>query len=361
MPFEIVKQDITKIKCDAIVNAANNSLLGGGGVDGAIHRAAGPKLLEECKTLGGCETGDAKITAAYNLPCKYVIHTVGPIWRGGRFGEERLLRSCYKTAFKIARYNRCESIAFPLISAGVYGYPKKEALEVALDETKEFLQEYDMMVYIVVFDDSAFKVDFDSDPAIKKYIKDDYTRKLFKDLDKPYFDALPQPDVQESRSFSHVSASYAPRYSEYAQRPSRRMAAYQTVDDEDRVIPPSIKDMIEKLDESFAEKLLKLIDRKFMTEVECYKKANVSRQTWHKIISDKDYRPSKTTIFAFAIALELTYDETNALLATAGFTFSDSILFDVLMKNFFLNRIYDVFYINEVLFEFDQPCIGVVN
>ena len=119
--------------------------------------------------------------------------------------------------------------------------------------------------------------------------------------------------------------------------------------------------MIEKLDESFAEKLLHLIDRKHITDVECYKKANVSRQTWHKIISDKDYRPSKTTIFAFAIALELTYDEANALLATAGFTFSPSILFDVLMRNFFLQGIYDVFYINEVLFEFDQPCIGVVN
>ena len=156
MPLQIIHADITTLKVDAIVNAANETLLGGGGVDGAIHRAAGPELLAECRGLGGCRTGQAKATKGYRLPARYVIHTVGPIWHGGGRGEREALVSAYRSSLALAAELQCRTVAFPLISAGAYGYPMVQALETAVDTIRAFLAGHDMTVYLALFDRAAW-------------------------------------------------------------------------------------------------------------------------------------------------------------------------------------------------------------
>lgn len=322
MPLLIVRNDITKMTVDAIVNAANNTLLGGGGVDGCIHRAAGPQLLAECKTLGGCDTGDAKITGAYYLPCRRVIHTVGPVWKGGAHGEEQRLRSCYRRSLILAKENDCESLAFPLISAGVYGYPKDEALRVAVEEISAFLVDHDMTVYIVIFDKAAFQIGQTRFEAIEQYIDDHYV------------------DI----------------HTDYA-RESCRMACMAAIDAAPCM--KTIEDLSFEVDESFSQMLLRKIDERGMTDAQCYKKANIDRKLFSKIRSDVHYKPSKATVFAFAIALELSLGEAQELLRKAGFALSHSFKFDLIMEYCFVHGMYNIHEVNEMLFAFDQPLLGV--
>lgn len=343
MPIQIVRNDITKIKCDAIVNAANSSLLGGGGVDGAIHKAAGSGLLEECKTLGGCKVGQAKITGAYNLPAKFIIHTVGPKWRGGLFGEKRLLASCYRESLRLALENGCETVAFPLISSGVYGYPKDKALRAAVDTVSEFLSGHDMTVYIVVFDKTSFKISEKLFSDIASYIDDKYVESHFD------FNRTRRNEDCESEVLNMCDFMREDDTGLYPPAPSAAAAMQKSV---------SLEDMINCIDESFSQMLIRKIDEKNMTDAQCYKKANIDRKLFSKIRSDVNYRPSKTTAIAFAIALELSLEETQDMLRKAGFALSHSNKFDIIIEYFITNRNYNVFEINEALFAFDQSLLG---
>ena len=320
MPLQIVRNDITKMKCDAIVNAANSSLLGGGGVDGAIHRAAGHELLNECRKLGGCRTGEAKITGAYKLPCKYVIHTVGPVWQGGNYHEEELLSSCYRNSLQLAKAYECESVAFPLISSGVYGYPKEQALQVAISEICKFLADNDMLVYIVVFDKDGFRV----------------SKKLVRDIDEHYVE-------------THYSENRSRGLSSLLRQPETYPMQTASL---------NLADVVNQLDESFSQMLLRKIDEKGLTDSQCYKKANVDRKLFSKIRNNVNYKPKKTTAIAFAIALELSLDETKEMLQKAGYALSHSNKFDVIIEYFIQKGEYNIFTVNEALFEFDQVLLG---
>ena len=329
MPLIIVRNDITKMSVDAIVNAAKESLLGGGGVDGCIHRAAGPELLQECRTLGGCRTGEAKITGAYRLPCKYVIHTVGPVWNGGEYGEREQLASCYRTSLALAKEHCCETVAFPLISSGIFGYPKDQALRVAVDTIGEFLLHNDMTVYIVIFSRTAYQISSKLFADIAEYVDDHYVD-AHTDSQR---ERLRRMSVLESRTLS-ADAAAAP------------MAV------------GGLDSLLAHLDAGFSETLLKLIDRSGKKDAEVYKKANVDRKLFSKIRNNPDYKPSKATAIAFAIALELSLPETRDLIARAGYALSPSSKFDVIIEYFIMQRDYDIFKINEALFAFDQSLLG---
>jgi O-acetyl-ADP-ribose deacetylase (regulator of RNase III) len=336
MPFEIIRNDITKVHADAIVNAANSSLLGGGGVDGAIHHAAGPKLLAECRTLGGCEVGQAKITKGYKLPAKYVIHTVGPVWKGGRNSEEELLTGCYRNSLALAKEYRLKSIAFPLISAGAFGYPKDMALKTAVSVIGDFLLNNEMTVYLVMFDRAAFMLSEKLFSSIAQYIDDRYIEEY--------------PYRRENRLLEeHRTECYL------ADRALPVMEAPVPAEKSKR----NLDDLVKQLDETFSQMLLRLIDEKGMTDAETYKKANIDRKLFSKIRNDVNYKPSKPTAIAFAIALKLNLDETKDLLLKAGFALSNSSRFDIIIQYFIDEGNYNIFEINEALFAFDQNLLGV--
>lgn len=321
MPLKIVRHDITKMEVDVIVNAANTKLQMGGGVCGAIFKAAGAQeLQQECDQIGYCPTGEAVITKGYNLPAKYIIHTPGPIWNGGTRGEARLLRQCYLNSLQMASQYQCRSIAFPLISSGIYGYPKDQALHIGISAISEFLLDHEMDVYLVIFDKKDFKLSEKLFAEIESYIDDHYVEERL---------------LKESSRILEVEEKI------FSSKTKR-----------------SLTDVMGQLDETFSQRLLRLIDENGMSDVETYKKANIDRKLFSKIRSNPQYRPSKATAIAFAIALELNLDETLDLLGKAGYTLSNSYKFDVIIKYFIEEGNYNIHEINEALFAFDQTLLG---
>lgn len=329
MPFEIVRNDIVNMKVDAIVNTANPRSIIGAGTDKAVHDKAGARLLLARKEIGNIAVGEAAITPAFDLDANYVIHTAGPIWKDGRSGEEELLASCFRNSLGIAKKKDCESIAFPLISTGSYGFPKPLALQIAVREISSFLMENEMQVYLVVFEKQSFELSEKLFKSVSSYIDANYVSEK---INAEY-------KMSNLRSYELLfEASDTPRYGTICSN-------------------PNLDGMLENLDKGFSETLLALIDRTGKKDSEIYKRANVDRKLFSKIRNNADYRPSKTTAIAFAIALELNMDETNDLLSKAGFALSQSSKFDVIVRYFIENKKYDIFELNSVLFEFDQPLI----
>lgn len=321
MPLQLIRQDLTKISVDAIVNTTNRELVGYSGLDLAIHKAAGPKLDEECSRIAPLQQGKAKITKGYNLPAKYVIHTYGPIWEGGEYGEEEILKSCYLGCLKLARLFKLESIAFPLISSGLYSFPKDKVLKIAMETITDFLfsNDIELSVYLCVYDKESYSI----------------SKKLFKDIES----FIEEKTDEEYNKFECAEVCYSRRSSEIS---------YEELD---------ISDYIVNIDKSFSEKLFNLIDRKGLTDVECYKKANVDRRVFSKL-KNNNYKPSKCTAIAFCIALELDLEEALGLLETLGYTLSKSNKFDLIIRYFIMNEMYDINEINGVLFKYDQMLLG---
>ncbi|MEC2078434.1 macro domain-containing protein [Metabacillus fastidiosus] len=330
MPLEIVRNDITKMNVDVIVNAANPNLKMGGGVCGAIFHAAGARELQEaCDKIGGCKVGEAVITDGFELQSKFIIHTPGPVWQGGKKEEASLLKASYYHSLELAKQHQCESIAFPFISTGIYGYPKEEALQIAVSAISSFLLHNDMLVYLVVFDKKAFGLSKKLFASIHQYIDEHY--------------------VEEAEStFKHRR-----KEEHYIMEQLKEIEIIQQ-----DLKSNSLVELLNDLDESFSERLLRLIDEKGMTDVETYKRANIDRRLFSKIRNEAEYTPKKKTAIAFAIALKLNLEETGELLTAAGYALSHSSKFDIIIEFFIQQTNYNIHEINEALFAFDQPLLG---
>lgn len=345
MPFAIVRNDITKMQVDAIVNSANPRAIVGGGVDRAIHQAAGAELLAARKKIGNIAAGTAAITPAYLLHARYVIHTVGPVWQDGSHGERELLSRAYQNSLRLAAERDCSSIAFPLLSAGVFGCPSEIAIAAAVQAIRDFLQEHDMDVYLVVFDRKSFKISDTLFDDVQSYLDERYVAEL---LEEEY-----RGDDRDRRIVTCHEAAYLNAAEACVSEAAPMFAAKDA-----NVGARSLEHLLDDIDDTFSETLLRLIDIKGKSDPEIYKRANVDRKHFSKIRNNPAYQPSKNTALTFAVALELDLDEMRDFIGRAGYALSRSSKMDVIVEYFIERKEYDIFTINETLFAFQQPLLG---
>ncbi|MGN0977339.1 MAG: macro domain-containing protein [Faecousia sp.] len=366
MPFEIVRNDITNMQVDAIVNTANPKPVIGYGVDAGIHRKAGPRLLEARQKIGPIPVGNTAITPGFDLSAKYVIHAVGPVWLDGSHNEEKLLRSCYERSLKLAKRYRCQSVAFPLISAGNHGFPKALALQIAMSAISEFLKKNEMQIYLVVFSRDAFQLSEKLFQRVSSFIDENYI--LEKNLqqygleDKCALRGIQQEMVLQEqmrrRQAEETARLDTAPCAPMAAAPKARKAARRGLPIPIPKPKPSLAELLAETDAGFSETLLKLIDQTGKKDSEIYTKANISRQHFSKIRNNPDYKPTKATAIAFALALELDLEQTRDLIGRAGYALTRSSKFDVIIMYFIREGNYNLFDINAALFEFDQSLLG---
>ena len=363
MPFEIVRNDIANMRVDAIVNTANPKPVVGYGVDAGIHRKAGPKLLEARQKIGAIRVGDAAITPGFDLSAKYVIHAVGPVWLDGSHNEEKLLHSCYERSLKLARRYRCQSVAFPLMSAGNHGFPKPLALKIAMNAISEFLLKNEMQVYLVVFSRDAFQLSEKLFQGVSSFIDENYI------LEKN----LQQYGLEDKCAVRELQQEMILR-EQMCRRQAEETACFDDAPCAPMAAPPkagrmgfsmprlkpkqSLADLLAETDAGFSETLLKLIDQTGKKDSQIYTKANLSRQHFSKIRNNPNYQPTKPTAIALALALELDLEQTQDLIGRAGYALTGSSKFDVIIMYFIREKNYNLFDINAALFEFDQSLLG---
>ena len=342
MPFEIVRNDITNMQVDAIVNAASRLPRVNAGVDLAIHQKAGPALLEARKEIGYIQPGSAAITPAFNLCADYVIHAATPTWIDGLRGEGELLRQAYDMCLDLALKNNCDSIAFPLLASGNHGFPKGKALQVAIGAFSEFLMEHDMQIYLVVFSRESVKLSEKLVQNVRCYIDENYVAEYEV---KTYggVNEVHRRDRYQARRMMEMQEKCIPMPCASTPNPMASL---------------SLDAFIKEKDAGFTEMLLELIKKKGLKNSAVYKKANISKQHFSKLINDPNAKPSKQTAIALALALELDLDGTKDLIGRAGYALTNSSTFDLIIRYFIEHKKYNVIEINIALYEFDQSLLG---